>query len=817
MGRSSAILLGFTLCIARDAEAQTPVHPRDHLGHEVGADRKLADWPEITAYFAKLAASSRGVRVDTLGPSTNGQPFIVATISSPDNIARLDAIRAGQALLADPRRLTPGDEMRLLREQPAVVLINCNIHATEIASSQMAMELAWRLATNDTLQGHLRDVVVLLIPSQNPDGEHMVTEWYRRTLGTPFEGGPLPWIYHPYVGHDNNRDWYMVTQKETRLTTDLLYRRWFPEIVYDVHQMGNDGMRIFVPPMVDPINPNLDPVIVRGISLIGAHMAFALEQAGKSGVGDGISYDLWWHGGMRGTPTRHNMIGLLTEAASVRVATPIQQEASALRGHSRGLPKYEQRVSFPNPWPGGWWRLRDIVDYELIAAEALVQLAASKRADFVRGFVALARRQIELGKRQKPVAFAIPKSQHDPGATLALVDVLRAGGVEVQQNADFFVVRLDQPYRAHAKDLLEVQRFPRMERVPGGPVERPYDVAGWTLPLQMGVGVIPLDTVPAGLTLVTEGSHLRCSMPSGTPALLSRDTESYASVFRTLAAGTSVYISDSVFMFPGAAAAKAGIHGRACPITAPPVPARTRRPISPNKHRIGLYRSWTASMDEGWTRWLFEQFEVPFTTVRDSAIKAGNLRAALDVLVIPDMSRNEIVRGMPPQQVPPEYAGGLGEQGLAELKTFVAAGGRVLLFDGANEIAADLGVNGVDLLAAGGRSGPYAPGSILRAQVDPTHPIALGMRDTTSIYFTNSVTFKPRPEARVTSVLWYPSASEILQSGYLSGAEAIAGQSALIDAFVGTKGGRVVMFGFRPQHRGQPWGTFKLVFNALLL
>ncbi len=238
------------------------------------------------------------------------------------------------------------------------------------------------------------------------DGQQLVTDWYRRTLGTQWEGGPLPWLYHPYVGHDNNRDWYMVTQKETRLVTDLLYRRWWPEIVYDVHQMGSGGMRIFVPPMVDPINPNLDPVIVRGISLIGAHMAFALEQAGKSGVGDGISYDLWWHGGMRGTPTRHNMIGLLTEAASVRVATPIQQEASSLSGHSRGLPKYEQRVNFPNPWPGGWWRLRDIVDYELIAAEALVQLASGKRADFVRGFVDLGRRQIAFcGRKVKTRRF----------------------------------------------------------------------------------------------------------------------------------------------------------------------------------------------------------------------------------------------------------------------------------------------------------------------------------------------------------------------------------------------------------------------------
>ncbi|MGQ0643395.1 MAG: M14 family metallopeptidase, partial [Gemmatimonadaceae bacterium] len=675
------------LCLfvsATVAAAQNPPHPREHLGFEVGADRRLADWAQITSYFSKLASASRAVRIDTLGPSTDGKPFIVAAISSPDNIARLDAIRAGQALLADPRRLTPDAERRLAAEQPAVILINCNIHATEIASSQMAMELAWRLATVDTLQRYLHDVVVLLIPSANPDGQQMVTEWYRRTLGTQWEGGPLPWLYHPYVGHDNNRDWYMVTQKETRLVTDLLYRRWWPEIVYDVHQMGSNGMRLFVPPMVDPINPNLDPVIVRGISLIGAHMAFALEQAGKSGVGDGISYDLWWHGGMRGTPTRHNMIGLLTEAASVRIATPIQQEASALSGHSRGLPKYEQRVSFPNPWPGGTWRLRDIVDYELIAAEALVQLAASKRGDFVRGFVELGRRQIALGAG-RPGAYEIPKRQHDPGAVAALLDVLRLGGVEVHENAVSYVVRLDQPYRAHAKDLLEVQRFPQIERVPGGPVERPYDVAGWTLPLQMGVDVVPVSVVLGDLTRVSDSTHTRCTVPRGTMALPLRDTESYRPLFRALTAGASVDVADSLFVFRGDAVQRAAFHARACPTSAPVQRRSARRTIAPNIRRIGLYRSWTASMDEGWTRWLFEQFGVPFSTVRDSTINAGNLRAKFDVLVVPDMSRNDIVRGMTPLQVPPEYAGGLGDAGIAALKAFVAAGGRIVLLDGANE------------------------------------------------------------------------------------------------------------------------------------
>src|ERR671918_1766099 len=286
--RSIAPLLAvaaLTLHTFTALDAQLPT-PREHLGFEVGADRQLADWAQIVGYFEKLAAASPEVELDTLGPTTQGRPLIVATISSAENIRKIDAIRAAQRRLADPRSLSAADERSLVATQPAVVVIQCNIHSTEIASAQMAMELAHRLVTIDTLRRVLDDVVVLLIPSANPDGEQMVVDWYRRNLGTRWEGGPIPWLYHPYVGHDNNRDWYMVTQKETRLVTDLLYRRWFPEIFYDVHQQGSYGMRLTVPPHVDPINPNVDPLIVRAINHVGAEMSLALESAGKQGVGD---------------------------------------------------------------------------------------------------------------------------------------------------------------------------------------------------------------------------------------------------------------------------------------------------------------------------------------------------------------------------------------------------------------------------------------------------------------------------------------------------------------------------------------------------
>ena len=780
---SRALAIALVPAIARAQPARIP-SPSEHLGFTVGADRTLADWGQITGYFQRLAALSPAVHVDTLGPTTSGQPFIVAVVSSPANISRLAELRARQAKLADPRRLTPDEERQLIASQPSVIFISNNIHGSEIGGSQMAMELAFRLATNDTLQRYLEREVVLIAPSMNPDGQRMITEWYRKNLDTKWEGGPLPWLYHPYVGHDNNRDWFMVTQKETRLVTDYLYGAWFPEIFYDVHQMGAEGARIFVPPLVDPVNPNLDPMIVRGIAHIGAEMGLALEERGKSGVANSVIYDLWWHGGARSTPTRHNMVGVITEAASVRIATPIVQDTSKMRGHARGLPKYERRVNFPNPWPGGTWRLRDIIDYELIAAEALVKLASEQREDYVRNFVAMGRRAIEAGKTQ-PYAFMIPAGQPDSGAVERLVDVLRVGRVEVGRattpftlqgmtfRAGSYIVRMDQPYRAHAKDLLEVQHFPRMEQYPGGPPERPYDVAGWTLPLQMGVSIFEFrEPLLVQTTPVTDAdARVRCvSRGSIADASVARDTKQYGCL--------------------------------------------TRHP------RIGLYKSWTANMDEGWTRWVLDDFKIPFVSLTDSTMRAGSLRRRFDVIVIPDLSLKEVREGMSYEQVPPSYAGGMGPKGLAALKRFVDEGGHVVLVDGSTELAAE--VFGVDVKlvpAGGGRATDsdqiYAPGSILRVQVDSTHPVARGMTSEASIYFVNSTALDLPAGSPARVIARYPALDhQILLSGFLQGASKLVGKVAAADIALGS--GRVTMFGFRPLYRGQSYGTFKMFFNALL-
>jgi len=467
------------------------------------------------------------------------------------------------------------------------------------------------------------------------------------------------------------------------------------------------------------------------------------------------------------------------------------QDTSKLRGHARGLPKYERRINFPNPWPGGTWRLRDIIDYELIAAEALVKLASEQREDYVRSFVGMGRRAIEAGKTQAPYAFVIPAGQGDAGAVERLVDVLRVGRVEVgQAKASFsvggktyaagsYVVRLDQPYRAHAKDLLEVQKFPRMEQFPGGPPERPYDVAGWTLPLQMGVNVVQIDQpLTAETTPVTDASpRVRCvaraAMALG-DGNVARDTRQYGCVSR--------------------------------------VP------------RVALYKSWTASMDEGWTRWVLDDFKLPYVSLGDSAVRAGGLRKRFDVIVIPDLSLREVRDGMSDAQVPAPYAGGIGAEGIAALKQFAQEGGHLVLVDGATELAAQaLGID-VKLVTAGGGGGSrnaaadaeqiYAPGSILRVIVDPKHPVGKGMADSSAIYFVNSTSLELPANSPARVIARYPAQGDaILLSGFLQGASKLAGKVAAADVAVGS--GRVTMFGFRPLYRGQSYGTFKMFFNAL--
>jgi hypothetical protein len=805
--------------------AQPPIRPADYLGFEPGTDSMLADWKQISGYMNRLATTSPFVRVDTLGKTTEGRPFVLVSIMSPANQARLAAIKRGQALLADPRRLSEESLAELRASQPAVILISNNIHSTEIASSLMGVTLAHRLATEPALSRLLDSVVVLMIPSMNPDGLDTVVSWYRRYKGTRYEGGTLPWLYHKYVGHDNNRDWFMVTQAETRLVTRMLYKEWFPEVVYDVHQQGTNRERLFVPPFIDPVNPNLEPALVAAMNLVGAQMASALYDAGLTGVAHQQSYDLWWHGGFRSTPTRHNMVGILTEAASTRLGSPITLSLDSLRQPRQG-------VNYPGSWPAGTWRLGDIVRYELVAAEALVRLAARERLAFIDRFVGLGRRAIEAGVAGNPFAYVLPPEQRDPEAWTGLANLLIAGGVEVWRAAEQFnagggggrsyaagslVVPMAQPFRAHAKDLLEPQVYPEIADRP------PYDVAAWTLPFTMGVRADVVNE-PFTANLVKVDSVVpapgRIDGDGETFVLSNRTNAESRALAELLRAGQSVTIATDSLIVRGPRArgiltehaARHGFTVRATRATTARGPERRRLP------RIGLYQPWGGVIDEGWTRWLFEQYGVSYTTLRDSDVRRGGLRQRFDVIVLPDVDTDRIVLGLDTNRIPLQYAGGIGEAGATAVSEFVRGGGTLVCLDASSNFAITrLNLPVVNVLA-GEASGPqvlrfYAPGSIFGVLLGGggSSPVTLGLGDSLDVYFETSAAFSVSGQARALAT--YPPRP--LRSGYARFQERLEGKAALVEAPVGS--GRVILFGFRPQFRGQTHGTFKLLFNAVLL
>ncbi len=820
----AAALLAAVLVLPLGAQVPSPATV---LGFEPGADSLLADWGQITRYFGALSAASPHVRVDTLGPTTEGRPFILVTLASPTLQARLGEVRRGQRRLADPRTLRPGEADSLRAAQPAVVLIGNNIHSTEIASSLMGMVLAHRLATDPRLSRLLDSVVVLLAPSLNPDGLDTTVAWYRRYRGTRYEGGPMPWLYHRYVGHDNNRDWYMMTQVETRLVSRVLYHDWFPEIVYDVHQMGGRGERLVLPPFSDPVNPNLDPALVAATNAAGAAMASALYDAGLTGVAHQRRFDLWWHGGFRTVPARHNMIGILSEAASARLASPVTWPADSLRQPAAG-------VNAPAPWPGGTWTIGDIVRYELVAAEALVRHAAATREQLIGRFVAAGRRAVERGRAGDPFAWVLPPAP-DPGAQATLANALLLAGVEVSRAARAFtadgrtwpagtlVVPLAQPFRAHVQDLFEVQHYPDLGGRP------PYDIAGWTLPLTMDVPAIAVrapfsaDLVRIDTAEVAPGS---ITGAGDVFLLANRSNAESRAVAALLTAGQSVGWTDSAVVAWGPRArailtehaARAGFPVRAVR-AAPPATRDVRRRLP----RIALYQPHTASMDEGWTRWTLEQYGISFTTVHDSDIRGGHLRDRFDVVILPSESTARLAEGHDSLIVPAAFSGGLAPGGVAAFSAFVRDGGTLVCLNASSDFAIsrlNIPVRNVLATDAQTQQGSrfLASGSILGVAFGPrdgvarvSTPVLVGVPDSLGVFFEGGGAFELDAPARALG--WY--SPEPLRSGFARNAERISGKAAAVEVPVGR--GRAILFGFRPQFRGQTHGAFRLLFNAVLL
>ncbi|MBI4409911.1 MAG: peptidase M14, partial [Gemmatimonadetes bacterium] len=780
---SSLVLLGLLVAVPAAAQSERvrrgPPHPADVFGFEPGADHKLADYGQMLEYYRRLDAASGRVQVEEIGRSVLGRPLLLVLLSSESNLRQLERWRRTSERLVRARDADEGIARRLASEGKVVVWIDGGLHATEVAGAQHTPLLAYRVATDESAEmRRIREnVVLLLMPVMNPDGLDLVADWYRRNLGTPYETAELPWLYHHYVGHDNNRDWYQISQPETRAVARVLYHRWYPQIVYNHHQTGPFPARIFVPPFADPVNPHIPGLVVRGVNLVGAAMSQRLSREGKTGAVSRLQYDMWWNGGMRTAPYFHNMIGILTETALYEYATPRFYPPDSLPRSFRrgGAPSpHEPSISYPEPWAGGWWRLRDAVDYMLTTSLAVLAVAADRKEDWLLDAYRMGRESIVRGVAGSPFAYVIPGAgQWDAGAAVELVNVLRRGGIDVRRATSAFeaagrsypagshIVYAAQAFRPYLLDLMEKQVYPDRREYDGGPPLPPYDITGWTLPLQYGVRVDRVDSAFSAPSEPVEEARPGAGQLSGTGGtfLLSpRPNAAVLAVNRLLRAGARVSRAAAsfelegrrydagTFVFPAASPATrarlealAGALGLdfAAVTRGPDVALQELRPP-----RIGLYKSWAANMDEGWTRWLLERYEFGFDTLHDRDIRTGDL-SRYDAIILPHQREIQILAGHLPGTVPPEYSGGLGPDGAAALKRFVERGGRLVALDGATDFAiAQFALPVRNALADLSRDRFYIPGSLVRLRLDPGRPLGWGMADEAAAFFVDSRAFE---------------------------------------------------------------------------
>ncbi|HLA11160.1 MAG TPA: M14 family metallopeptidase [Pyrinomonadaceae bacterium] len=746
--------------------AQQIPTPVEVLGFTPGDDRKLASWNQVLNYFERLDQASDRVRFEALGKTTMDVPFVMATISAPENLARLEEYKRIQDQLADPRKLGPlarrdRKAASLIMRGKTIVLITCGIHSTEVGSYLSSMLIAHRLASSDEplIRNILQNTIVLLVPSLNPDGVDIVKNWYDKTLGTPYEGSSPPELYHKYTGHDNNRDWYAFTQIETQITVSKIHNVWHPQIVHDIHQQGEFGSRLFLPPYMQPVEPNVPKQIVEGYTELGNWMARELRADGFQGITTNSTYDAW-------TPARayshyHGGVRILSETASAKIASPITVKFEQLRSRE-GFNPQKESDNFGPVWKGGEWRLRDITNYMNAAAFKLLEHAATNREQWLRRFYEIGKDAVRPRRDGEITAFRIERDVGWFDNWFHVVSILQKAGVTVEYTRRGVIVPLDQPYESFARALLETQKYPNLRDEAGMPLP-PYDVTAHTLPLLMGVRVTPL---------------------------------------------------------------KAPFRARRLPQV-----EIGRSDWEILERKVALYKSRLPTMDEGWTRWIFSRWKPgrTSTSITDDEIRTGKLSTEFDTIIIPDQPARTILNGYARGAMPEELTGGLGEEGVKALREFVEQGGTLVFLNRASEFAIEQFKLPIRNVVAGvPRREFYVPGSILRLELDTSHPMTQGMPKESIAWAENSPVFglieageTPAlaandfsvPAGNVRVIGWYPKNKDPLLSGWLLGGDRIKGKAALVEVKMGQ--GRIVLFGFRPQYRGQSLATFPLLFNSL--
>lgn len=867
MRAGSGSQLGLLIMIALNTPlvGQSLPTPESVLGFRPGADFQLATYEESLDYFQRLAAASDRMTLMETGRTSEGRSWYIAVISTPENLANLEQHKETAARFAHPSELTDEEARTLAAGAKAIVDINGGLHASEVAGAQHTIQLAYDLvAGEDARTRAIREgVITVLWPSLNPDGQTMVADWYRSNVGTPYEVSALPQLYQKYVGHDNNRDAYMLNMVESRVLART-WREWEPQIIYVHHQSSPFPTRIWLPPFAEPIATYVPPIMSREVNMIGMAIAQLLESRGQVGATHmGTGFDSWYPGYVDYMPMLQNQAAFWTETGLYRYATPHFYTISDFPASRRDL---RPESLYPSPWEGGWWRLGDAVDYMLTASMAVLDYAAKYREDLLFNRYQSGRDVIRKYRERPPYAYFISQDQRDPVAAVELLRRLAFNGIRIYElttsathqgiahEAGSWVIPMDQEFAELVRQLLSVQEYPDLREYPEGPPEQPYDAAGWTLPYQMDVQVVvatePLGDDVRGALRAVSGEAIPWNadvddaasfdsapgvgfdsnpvaagiLPpagsiTGSGSALALDpaqNNSFRALNRAWDLGGAVRMESSS---TGGRYWVSGLSGAQAQSMVDDFALQAVRgsPAGPplRRSRVGLYRPSRASIDEGWSRWLLEQYGFAFGNIRDADVHAGNLRDRYDVIVLPSESAGSLLDGFARGSVPDRYAGGLGAIGIRQLDAFVRDGGTLVALNRSADLVIDeLHLPVQNVVRGLGRGEFFSSGSILEAQADVLHPVMAGMPARVKIFFDRSPVFATEEGFEGSVLLKYQAVGSPLLSGYLLGEEHVHGYAAALDVRLGE--GHVLLIGFRPQWRGQPFGTFRALFNSVL-
>ncbi len=835
-------LLWLTVAAVATARAQAPA-PQSVLGHTPGDDFYLANYEESVNYFHTLASHTDRMKVVTVGKTTQGREIEIGIISAPENLARLDEYKGNAKRLARALNLDNDQAHALARDSKVIVHIDGGLHSSEVAGGQHSIALAYKLvsAQNDPeIDAILHNVILVLWPTLNPDGQDMVVSWYRKNLGTQYEVSPLPWLYQEYVGHDNNRDGFMMNMKEEQVIarTEM---DWSPAIFYCQHQTAPFPARIWIPPFADPISGNISPYVRSWLNVIGTNMTAYLDQHNMPGAVSESRFDNWYAGFTDWAGVFRNEISFFTETALYRYATPRFYTADEFPKEYADLRALSM---YTTPWQGGWWHLKEAVDYMVAGSMSVLDLAAKNRETLLYNQYQAARDNSH--RTDPPFAYVIPVKQADVPEAGLLAQKLMDNGLDLYQSqpgfqangisypAGSWVVPMDQPFSPMAKELLERQVYPAGaagETAAGNHL--PYDITGWTLPLQMGVAVDvvsdPLE--PAQVSKLTRVSAIK--LPEGrvegsgqTFAISHKPNAAFEVVNAALTKGATVALANDplktaegtergAFIISGLKRAEVNALTTQFATDAEAVPDTPDHTTPLKPARIGLYRPWQPSIDEGWTRWILENYKFPFKNIYNAEIRSAGLRTRYDVIILPDLNAAQLMEGFHPGVVPGQYAGGLEKAGIDNLRNFVEEGGTLITFNGAAAAIIPLFSLPVQNVLQGLPNDKfYCAGALLRIETQhPEMPINFGLPASPTVMFERGPAFATLPGFKGAILARYPKRDDPLESGMVIHSEVLHDQIAALQVSFGK--GRIFLYGFKPQHRGQAHGTYRYLFNAL--